>query len=78
MLEPAFICLSRFNLGRIPLGKASDGVFGLLSLCTICCLTFFLVLRGAVGTFMEKIEKGLEERISENQEEVDDGMRFEA
>jgi hypothetical protein len=35
-------------------------------------------LRGAVGTFMEKIEKGLEERISENQEEVDDGMRFEA
>lgn len=38
-------------------------------------LDFFLPLRGAVGTLKEKIEKGLEERISENQEEVDD-MRF--
>jgi hypothetical protein len=64
-------------LGRIPLGKASDGVFGLLiKPLYYILLDSFLVLRGAVGIFMEKIEKWLEERIPENQEEVDDGMRF--
>lgn len=39
-------------------------------------LDLFLVLRWAIGLFIEKIEKGPEERIPENQEEVDDGMRF--